>query len=97
MQDITGLHLQLQLRSCVAVEPEEFFNQYLSQDGNFAQHFVETIVLPPANFAMGLTADPINEYSPELLNEGIEYRSSSSFGRSAAEGIFLSRRTRYGS
>ena len=56
----------------VAVKPEEFFNQYLSQDGNLAQHFVQTILLFPPNFAMGLTVDLIDGCSPELLNEGIE-------------------------
>ena len=72
MQEIAGLDLQLQLRLCVAVKPEEFFNQYLSQDGNLAQHFVQTILLFPPNFAMGLTVDLSDGCSPELLNEGIE-------------------------
>ena len=72
MQEIAGLHLQLQLRLCVAVKPEEFFKQYLSQDGKLAQHFVQTIVVFPPIFAMGMTVVLIDWCSPKLRNEGIE-------------------------
>ncbi len=54
IDDGKGEDLQLREQYVLALEGEEVLDQDVAQDGDFAEQFVEAVVLTPAKFSVGL-------------------------------------------